>query len=166
VDRGDARWGTSQLIRSTAGTFESPVGPVVAIASEHDAAAGTRRGPNTIFVLSLGGLRVCHLGEYGQRALRPEQGEAIGRPDLLFVPVGGGATVGAADAATLVARLAARCVVPMHYRTDAINFLEPVDLFLARFPPGQVVRLARAEFETGDLPAGADAPLVVVPASP
>src|SRR5271154_5973377 len=36
--------GAPVTIRSTAGTFESPAGEVVGVASEHDAVAGTQRG--------------------------------------------------------------------------------------------------------------------------
>ena len=57
---------------------ESPLGEVMAIASEHDEQAGTARGPNTIFVFELDGLRVCHFGDFGQSAMREEQAEAIG----------------------------------------------------------------------------------------
>ena len=118
-------------IRSTAGMFESPVGDVVAVASEHDDAAGTLRGPNTIFRFSLDGLRLCHLGDLGQSALRHEQRRAIGEVDVLFVPVGGGQTIGGAIAADVVRSLVPRLVVPMHYRTPAIDFLESPDDFLA-----------------------------------
>src|SRR4029077_6243217 len=39
--------GSTHMGRSTAGSFEgTPVGEVIAIASEHDDQAGTRRGPN------------------------------------------------------------------------------------------------------------------------
>ena len=82
--------GDPPILRSTAGRLESPIGEIIAIASEHDEAAGTERGPNTIFVFELDGLRVCHFGDFGQSALRPEQAEVIGRVDLLFLPVGGG----------------------------------------------------------------------------
>ena len=127
----EAITGAPQVIRSTAGRFESPVGEVVAINSEHDSEAGTRRGPNTIFVFTLDGVRVCHFGDFGQLALRPEQRAAIGDIDLLFLPVGGGPTIGAAEAAEIATILAPRWVVPMHYRTEAIDFLDPVDAFLA-----------------------------------
>src|SRR6478736_4023582 len=71
--------GSPHVVRSTAGSFEAtPVGEVIAIASEHDDQAGTRRGPNTIFVFAVDGVRVCHMGDFGQAALRPEQREAIG----------------------------------------------------------------------------------------
>ena len=90
----EAIGGDPVLIRSTAGRLESPVGEVVAVASEHDAVAGTQRGPNSIVCFSLDGLRVCHLGDFGQPALRPEQREAIGEVDVLFIPVGDGPTIG------------------------------------------------------------------------
>ena len=48
----DSIGGDPAILRSTAGRLESPFGEVVAIASEHDEAAGTQRGPNTIFVLA------------------------------------------------------------------------------------------------------------------
>jgi L-ascorbate metabolism protein UlaG (beta-lactamase superfamily) len=123
--------GDTVTIRSTAGRFESPVGEVVAIASEHDDVAGTVRGPKTIFRFELDGVRVCHLGDFGQRALRPEQRDAIGEVDVLFIPVGGGPTIGGEGAAEVVRAIAPRVVVPMHYRTPAVNFLDPPDEFIA-----------------------------------
>src|SRR5690348_7956139 len=86
--------GDPAVLRSTAGRLDSPVGEVVAIASEHDEAAGTQRGPNTIFVFTLDGVRVAHFGDFGQTGLRDEQAAAIGEVDLVFLPVGAGPTIG------------------------------------------------------------------------
>ncbi len=155
--------GEPAVIRSTAGRFESPVGEVVAIASEHDPAAGTQRGPNTIFCFEFDGMRVCHFGDFGQSSLREEQAAAIGEVDLLFLPVGGGPTIGADDAAALIERLRPRWVVPMHYRTPRLGFLEPADAFLELMP--HVEHIRHTAFDTADLP-GEESPLVVVPASP
>src|SRR4051812_11166694 len=47
--------GDPPTLRSTAGRLESPIGEVLAVASEHDQAAGTERGPNTLFAFTLGG---------------------------------------------------------------------------------------------------------------
>jgi L-ascorbate metabolism protein UlaG (beta-lactamase superfamily) len=154
--------GEAAVLRSTAGRLESPFGEVVAIASEHDEAAGTERGPNTIFSFELDGVRVAHFGDFGQRALREEQAAAVGSPDLLFLPIGGGPTVGAEQAEQIVAQLQPRWVVPMHYRTHRVNFLEPPDEFLERMP--HVQRLSETSFETGELDG--ERPLVVVPAAP
>src|SRR3954470_8094707 len=118
--------GGDPVVLRGAGTHESPVGEIVGIASEHDEVAGTQRGPNTLFVFSFGGMRVAHLGDLGQSALRPAQLEALGRVDLLMVPVGGGPTIGAEQAMAIVDAVGARLVVPMHYRTGRTDFLEPV----------------------------------------
>jgi L-ascorbate metabolism protein UlaG (beta-lactamase superfamily) len=155
--------GEPAILRSTAGTLDSPLGEVIAIASEHDEGAGTARGPNTIFVFGLDGLRVCHFGDFGQSGLRAEQEAAIGKVDLLIVPVGAGPTIGAEQATLIVERLAPRWVVPMHYRTPRIGFLETADDFLARHE--HVERLETPVFDTGSLP-DAPGPLVVVPAAP
>jgi L-ascorbate metabolism protein UlaG (beta-lactamase superfamily) len=125
--------GDPQTVRSTAGRLDTPAGEVVAIAAEHDPEAGTQRGPNTVFVFSLGGVRICHMGDFGQSSLRPEQQQAIGAIDLLFVPVGGGPTIDAAQAATLTRALQPRWVVPMHYGNEYVDFVAPPDAFLAAF---------------------------------
>jgi len=156
--------GEPLVLRSRAGRYaETPVGEVVGIASEHDEVAGTERGPNTLFAFSLGGLRVAHLGDLGQRALRPEQLVALGRIDVLIAPVGGGPTIGAAQALEIAAQVGAGIVVPMHFRTSRIDFLEPVDAFVEQAP--RVERLSVPSFDTDALPAGEDA-LAVVPAAP
>ncbi len=155
--------GDPAILRSTAGRLESPIGEVIAISSEHDEAAGTERGPNTIFVFELDGLRVCHMGDFGQPALREEQAAAIGEIDLLFVPVGGGPTIGASQATAIVEELSPRWVVPMHYRTPRIGFLETADVFLEGST--HVERLSESTFDTERLLV-ADGPLVVVPAAP
>jgi L-ascorbate metabolism protein UlaG (beta-lactamase superfamily) len=155
--------GSPAILRSTAGRLDSPLGEVVAIASEHDSVAGTERGPNTIFVFELDGLRVCHFGDFGQSELRSEQAAAIGAVDLLVLPVGGGPTIGAEQAAGIAGTLRPRWLVPMHYRTSKIGFLEPADEFLALM--ANVRQLDISSFDTGELDATTE-PLVLVPAAP
>ncbi|MFI5382446.1 MAG: MBL fold metallo-hydrolase, partial [Tepidisphaerales bacterium] len=144
--------GVKQTVRSRAGTFDTPTGKVVGVASEHDQVAGTQRGANVIYVFEMAGTRICHMGDFGQAGLRPEQIDAIGNVDVLFVPVGGTATLDGAGAADVVELLHPSWVVPMHYRTPAINFLDTLDGFLSAVK-GEVVTLERAEFDTTDLRA-------------
>ncbi len=101
------------------------------------------------------------MGDFGQSALREEQAAAIGEVDLLFVPVGGGPTIGAEQAARSSSASQPRWVVPMHYRTPRIGFLETADEFL------EALRAGHRGAELRDRRAArAEAPLVVVPPAP
>src|SRR6201992_862551 len=122
--------GEPTLVRSQPGTHESPLRNVVAIASEHDDVAGTERGPNTIVVFDLDGIRVAHFGDFGQAALRPEQRAHLDGIDLLFIPVGGGPTLDGPTAAGIAKDLNPSWVVPMHYKTAKINFLDTEESFV------------------------------------
>jgi L-ascorbate metabolism protein UlaG (beta-lactamase superfamily) len=155
--------GEPAVLRSTAGRLDSPIGEVVAIASEHDEAAGTSRGPNTIFAFELDGLSVAHMGDFGQSELREEQAAHLEGLDLLFLPVGGGPTIDGGQAAEIVRRLRPRWAVPMHYRTPRISFLDTEEAFVDALV--EVERLEHPAFETADL-RGAGETLVVVPAAP
>jgi L-ascorbate metabolism protein UlaG (beta-lactamase superfamily) len=155
--------GEPQTLRASAGRHGSPLGEVVGIASEHDDVAGTERGPNTIFAFELSGLRVVHFGDFGQQRLRPEQAEAVGRPDLLLLPVGAGPTIGGRAAAELAIDLGATWVVPMHYRTARIGFLETEEEFAAAMPA--VKRLDSPVFETAGLSRN-ETPIAIIPAVP
>jgi L-ascorbate metabolism protein UlaG (beta-lactamase superfamily) len=156
--------GSPELLRSTAGRLTSrAIGEVMAVASEHDTKAGTERGPNTIFVFTLDAVRVAHFGDFGQASLRDEQAAAIGQVDMVFIPVGAGPTIGPEQATEICDGLQPRWVVPMHYRTPRIGFLDPVEPFLERMPA--VHHLEETSFDIGTLPTN-DGPLVVVPATP
>jgi len=157
--------GEPAVFRPTAGTLESPLGELVAVASEHDEAAGTQRGPNTLYRFELDGLVYSHFGDFGQSGLRPEQREALGEIDVLLLPVGGGPTVGGERAAAVVRELRPRLVVPHHYRTDAISFLDPPDAFLDALG-ARVERLESSEAEVEPLLGSRDEPVVALLAPP
>jgi len=158
--------GQPHTVRSTAGRFETPIGEIVGIASEHDPAAGTQRGPNSIFVFSLDGLRVAHFGDFGQDELRPAQREAIGAVDVLCLPVGGGPTVGGETAARVVRELRPRLVVALHYGNEAVSFLGPPEPFLDALGAPRVERLESSEAEAGPLLGEPGSPTVVLFAVP
>ena len=96
----------------------------------HDGADGAEHGRNTVFIIELDDVRVCHLGDLGH-SLSDEALEAIGNVDVLLVPVGGGAALDGARAAEVVRQVEPRYVVPMHFGHAAIRGdLAPVDRFL------------------------------------
>jgi L-ascorbate metabolism protein UlaG (beta-lactamase superfamily) len=92
---------------------------ITGIAASHGVSPeGQSRGADTIFVLQVDGLRICHLGDLGT-LLSAGQLKQIGRVDVLMIPVGGYYTIDAAKAWKVIAQLKPRIVLPMHYKTPA-----------------------------------------------
>lgn len=99
----------------------------------HDSVNGSKRGTNTVRVIEADGVRICHLGDLGH-LLTKDQIKAIGRVDVLMIPVGGVYTIDAAQAKQVVAQLKPKIVLPMHYKTPWLKVkLDPVDKFLAGY---------------------------------
>ena len=113
-----------------------------AVETFHDDAGGALRGPNTIHILSAGGVSIAHLGDLGHQ-LSPEQIAAIGPLDAVLIPVGGAYTVDAAGAKAVCQALNPKCVVPMHYRHAPCGLpnVAGVEDFLALWPEGEIRRL-------------------------
>ncbi len=103
---------------------------IIGVATFHDAEKGVQRGKNTVYLMEIDEVSVCHLGDLGH-VLAAEQVEEIDNVDVLLLPVGGMSTINAPMAAEVVRQLAPKVVIPMHYKTEAISReLEPVEKFL------------------------------------
>ena len=90
---------------------------ISSVPTYHDGSQGKERGRNTVFIVESEGLRVVHLGDLGH-PLDDEAVKAIGRPDVLMIPVGGHYTIDAKQAHDVVARLRPGVIIPMHYKTE------------------------------------------------
>ena len=84
----------------------------------HDNERGQRHGFNTIYVLELEDLRICHLGDLGH-TLTEEQAELLDDVDVLMVPVGGGNALDSVGANEVIGQIEPRIVIPMHFQTVA-----------------------------------------------
>lgn len=105
---------------------------ISSVPTYHDDTKGSQRGLNTVFIIEAEGLRVVHLGDLGH-PLDDSAANAIGRPDVLMIPVGGHYTIDAEGARGVVARLRPGIVIPMHYKTE-VNAgwpIGPIDAFLS-----------------------------------
>jgi len=102
-----------------AGTLVLPGGRFAyrSVFTYHDEKGGKERGGNTVNVLAVDGVRICHLGDLGT-TLTAAQVREIGPVDILLVPVGGTFTIDARGADRVVSQLKPRVVIPMHYRTE------------------------------------------------
>ena len=102
---------------------------VTGIRTYHDGERGKLRGFNTVYLLELEDLRICHLGDLGHQ-LTDEQSEQLDEVDVLLVPVGGGSALDSVGANEVIGQIEPKIVVPMHYRTAAGDQgLEDLDRF-------------------------------------
>jgi L-ascorbate metabolism protein UlaG (beta-lactamase superfamily) len=137
------------------GEYEVAGVTVAGLPTFHDTKQGEVHGRNTVYVIELDDVRVCHLGDLGH-ALDGDLLEAIGKVDVLLVPVGGGNTLEAAGAAEVVRQVEPRIVIPMHYALPTVKTeLAPVERFLkemgvteAEPQPKLMVQASSGEAET------------------
>ena len=112
------------------GEYEVSGVSVIGVPTFHDAEKGAKHGRNTVYLIEIDDVRVCHLGDLGHK-LEDTEAEAVSSPDVLLVPVGGLSAMNGAQAAEVVRQLEPRYVVPMHYAIPGVKLkLEPIDRFL------------------------------------
>lgn len=87
---------------------------VTGIRTYHDDARGAERGYNTVYLIELDGIVICHLGDLGHQ-LSEEQAEAMANVDVLLVAAGGGSVLDPVQAAETISQLAPKVVIPMQY---------------------------------------------------
>ena len=122
------------------------------IATFHDRERGQQRGKNTVYVIEVDEISVCHLGDLGH-VLTAEQVEEIDDVDVLLLPVGGVSTINASMAAEIVRQVEPKAVIPMHYKTEAISReLEPVGRFLKEIGVQQIDSQPKLSFTRSNLP--------------
>jgi L-ascorbate metabolism protein UlaG (beta-lactamase superfamily) len=70
---------------------------------------------NTIYVFSVDNINIVFLGALSDTEISKEAREAIGSPDILFIPVGGQGLLDAKSAAKLASSLEPKMIIPMDY---------------------------------------------------
>lgn len=87
---------------------------ITGVGTFHDAERGKERGRNTVYLIEMDELRVCHLGDLGH-VLSTDQIEEIGTVDVLFVPAGAPHSISPAQATEVISQLEPSVVVPMDW---------------------------------------------------
>ncbi len=119
----------------------------------HDAEQGERLGRNTVYVIHVEDVGICHLGDLGH-VPTAAQIEQMSDVDILMVPVGGGPTIGAAAAVETISLLQPKLVIPMHYKTDAVKLdLATLEPFLKEMGVREVVSHPKLVVGKSSLPA-------------
>jgi len=98
----------------------------------HDEDGGTKRGENLIHMVDAEGKRIVHMGDLGHM-LSSEQLDALGKVDVLLIPVGGFYTIDSRTAFELAKKVGAAVTIPMHYKGEGFGFevISTVDEYAA-----------------------------------
>ncbi|HEU4327901.1 MAG TPA: MBL fold metallo-hydrolase [Roseiflexaceae bacterium] len=142
---------------------------ITGVRTYHDTKKGAEQGFNTVYVIHLDDVVFCHLGDLGHELTR-QQLDEIGPIDVLFIPVGGGETISAAQATAVIGQLEPRIVVPMHYAMPGQQRLDedlaPLDKFVHEMGLKDVVAEEKLSVTTANLPAeGSETRVVVMKAA-
>lgn len=91
-----------------------------------DSKIGGKKYINTIYSFAVDGINIVFLGALSNTELSKEAREAIGDPDILFVPVGG-ETLDVKDSAKLASSLEPKLIIPMDYDPSTLKaFLKEI----------------------------------------
>lgn len=102
------------------GEYEIKGVTIIGTSSFHDNVSGAEKGKNTIFVIEIDKIRICHLGDLGHK-LNEEVLEKLDGVDILMIPVGGVATIGPSEAVEVVNQIEPKMIIPMHYQEEGLN---------------------------------------------
>ena len=119
--------GEPRIVRGP-GEYEISDVLITGVASYHDNKHGQELGRNTIYIIHIDDLIICHLGDLGH-ILQEEQLEEVADADMLLVPIGGQHTINAAQAAEVISQVEPHIVIPMHYSPPIGDVPNPLDKF-------------------------------------
>jgi L-ascorbate metabolism protein UlaG (beta-lactamase superfamily) len=117
-----------------AGVYEFQGIKFQGISTDHDRKGGRRFGKNVVWSWQQAGINILHLGGIAA-PITIEQKILMGRPDVLFIPVGGSdKAYNAEEAKQAIDVLNPKLVIPTHFRTQAADAnacdISPLDEFL------------------------------------
>jgi len=134
------------------GEYEIKGITIEGVASFHDKKQGAERGTNTIYVIEMDEIRICHLGDLGH-ILTDEQLEKINNIDILMIPVGGIYTISWDEADSIVNQVEPRIIIPMHYHLPGLKIkLDPVDKFCKEMGVSTKEVVSKISLKKKDLP--------------
>lgn len=122
------------------------------IETYHDEVQGKERGMNTVYKIEAEGLRIAHMGDFGEKELRDTTVEELGDVDILMVPVGGKFTIDSEGAAKAVKKIEPRLCIPMHYKIPGLKIaLDGVEAFLKEMGTAKVEAQEKLTIKKKDL---------------
>ena len=129
----------------------------------HDTVRGKERGLNTIYSIEVEGIRILHLGDFGEEKMREETLDAIGDVDILMIPVGGVYTIEGDTAARVARQIEPAIVIPMHYKIPGLKpNLQGVETFLKEMGVKDTAAQDKLTIKKKDIPEDGKMTIIVL----
>lgn len=141
----------SPKVISRPGEYEISDVFIIGLSNFHDSEKGDNRGRNITYLIEMEDVRLCHLGDLGHLP-SSRQVEELSDTEVLFVPVGGVSTIDAKMAAEIVRLLSPKVVIPMHYETEVVPWLEPLSKFIGEMGLREVLPQPKLSVTRSNLP--------------
>ncbi len=110
----------SYTLIDKAGEYSPDGIKIKGIEIDHDEQGGALRGKVIAYLIETDGMRLLHMGDVG--AMPAESFfEAIGKIDILMIPVGGTYTVDAKGALNIMDKIQPNITIPIHYLTPGLK---------------------------------------------
>jgi len=136
------------------GEYEIKETFIQGIPAFHDNFQGKERGGIIIFTIESEEIRICHLGDLGQRELTEEQLDKIGNVDILMTPIGGIYTISAKEAQKIISQIEPKILIPMHYSLPKLKIkLDELSKFLKIMGQKSIEPQNKLLIKKKDLPA-------------
>lgn len=139
---------TGPKLTCKAGTIHLGDVRITGISGEHNDVPGDRwslPGSNIIFVIEMAGLRIVHFGDLGQKELRPEQLEALGKVDVVVMQFANPlSTMGAENLKgfRLMEQVRPGLIIPTHMDLECVRIAS--ERWEACCAQGNVLRIGRS----------------------
>lgn len=91
---------------------------VKAVETYHDNKNGEEMGKNNIFVIDSEGIRLVHMGDFGERKIKDDLIEKLGNVDILLIPVGNKNIMTVDEGINIIKKIEPKVVIPMHYISE------------------------------------------------
>lgn len=117
----------AQLSIESPGDYELGPFSVHGVAAQRHLDASDTEKLSTMYRIEVGDVRIAVLGNI-DATLSEEQLEGIGVVDIIIIPVGGGGyTLDATSAASLVRQIDPKVIIPVHYADSGLTYEVPQD---------------------------------------
>ncbi len=142
--------GEPRVVRGP-GEYEISDVLITGVASYRDNHRGQEHGRNTIYIIHMDDMVICHLGDLGH-LLQEGQLEEVADADVLLLPIDGQSTINVEQAVEVISQVEPRIVIPMHYQPASGDAPGALELFCREMGIEGVNPLSRLVVTRNSLP--------------